>query len=249
MILHVNHIPQKQTALAASVASMLVTAAGEGQIPPRILENLNVHLESLQYRTNFREAIAVRRATRAEEVLPWIEVGVDLRQVRPESLKEEFVSALNDAADPAASSKKRVYLEPFTAVRSGLIWRFNNLFWQHLPLWEAASGQGFEKALPGGTSDANHPEAVADAVADFWTLLKDLESHNQLPPEIFAMEIGVGTGRRACAWLDRFHALDRERGTNYYPRVRFLLADYSMPTLNRAMEAVRGHRELASFRS
>src|SRR3989441_10377463 len=247
MIVHVNHIPQKQTALAASVASMLVTAAGEGQIPPRILENLNVHLESLQYKTNFREAIAVRRATRAEEVLPWIEVGVDLRQVRPESLKEEFVSALNDAADTAASSKKRVYLEPFTPIRSGLIWRFNNLFWQHLPLWEAASGQGFEKALPGGTSDANHPAAVADAVADFWTLLKDLESHNQLPPEIFAMEIGVGTGRRACAWLDRFHALDRERGTNYYPRIRFLLADYSMPTLNRAMEAVRGHRELASF--
>src|SRR5262249_412286 len=38
-----------------------------------------------------------------------------------------------------------------------------------------------------------------------------------------------------------------ERGTNYYPRIRFLLADYSMPTLNRAAEAVREHKELASF--
>jgi len=247
MILHVNHIPPKQTALAASVASALVTAAGEGQVPPRILENLNVHLDWLQYKTNFREALTLRRAVKGEEILPWIEVGVDLRQVRPDQLKDEFVNALNDAVDPAAGARKRVYLEPFAPVRSGIIWRFNNLFWQHLPLWETAAGHGFEKSLPGGTSDANHPEAVADAVADFWTLLKDLEGHNQLPQEIFALEIGVGTGQRAAAWLDRFRALDKERGTQYYPRIRFLLADYSMPTLNRALEAVKEHRELASF--
>src|SRR3989442_6337030 len=132
-------------------------------------------------------------------------------------------------------------------MRSCLIWRFNDLFWKHLPLWEAASGKGFEKALPGGTSDANHPEAVADAVADFWTLLKDLDSHNQLPAEVFVLEIGIGTGKRAALWLDRFRVLDRERGTQYYPRIRFLLSDYSMPTLNRAMEAVREHRDLTSF--
>src|SRR5215813_1491328 len=247
MIVHVTHIPTKQTALASSVVSTLVTATGEGQVQSRILENLNVHLEWLQYKTNFREPIALRRAVRGEEVLPWIELGVDLRQVRQESLKQEFVSTVNDTADPAAASRKRIYLEPFTPSRWGVIWRFNNLFWQHLPLWENASGHGFEKALPGGTSDANHPEAVADAVADFWTLLKDLESHNQLPQEIFALEIGPGTGQRAAAWLDRFRALDRERTTKYYPRIRFLLADYSMPTLNRAMETVREHSELTSF--
>jgi len=247
MILHVKNIPAKQTALAASVVSTLVTAAGDGQVPARILENLNVHLDWLQYKTNFREAIALRRSVRGEEVLPGIEVGVDLRQVRQESLKDEFVSVLNDAVDPAASSRKRIYLEPFTPMRSGIIWRFNDLFWQQLPLWESAAGHGFEKALPTGTSDANHPEAVADAVADFWTLLKDLDSHNQLPQEIFALEIGVGTGRRAASWLDCFRKLDQERGTQYYPRIRFLLADYSMPTLNRAMEAVKEHKELASF--
>src|SRR5436853_188783 len=46
---------------------------------------------------------------------------------------------------------------------------------------------------------------------------------------------------------NRFRSLDRERGTQYYPRIRFLLGDYSMPTLNRAMETVREHRELGSF--
>jgi hypothetical protein len=246
MILHVKHIPTKQTALAASAASTLVTAVGEGQVHSRTLENLNVHLDWLQYKTNFREAITLRRAVRGEEVLPWIEVGVDLRQVQQDSLKEEFVRTLNDVTDPAAS-RKRIYFEPFCPVRSGLIWRFNDLFWQHLPLWERAAGHGFERALPGGTSDANHPEAIADAVADFWTLLKDLDSHNQLPAEIFVLEIGVGTGQRAAAWMDGFRTLDRERGTQYYSRLRFLLADYSMPTLNRAMETLREHKDLASF--
>lgn len=247
MILHINHIQPDRTALAGNVVSTLISIAGEGQIQPRVLESLNVHLDWVQYKTNFREAVTLRRATRGEELLPWIEVGVDLRQVRPETLREDFVSALQDAADVSGGSRKRVYLEPFVPVRSCLMWTFNNMFWQHLPLWEAATGKSFEKALPGGTSDANHPEAVADAVADFWTLLKDLDSHNQLPPEIFVLEIGVGTGKRAALWLNRFRELDNERGTQYYPRIRFLLSDYSMPTLNRAMETVREHRELGSF--
>jgi hypothetical protein len=246
MILHVNHIPQKQNALAGSVASALVGVAGDGQVQAPVLENLNVHLEWLQYKTNFREAIALRRAVRGNEILPWIELGVDLRQVRPDCLKEEVVAVLRDAEN-LDGSVKRIYLEPFCPGRAGMIWQFNRLFWQHLPLWESASGHGFERALPGGTSDANHPEAVSDAVTEFWTLLKDLDGRNQLPQEIFTIEIGVGTGQRAAAWLDRFRALDREKGTNYYPRIRFLLADYSMATLNRAMEAVREHRELASF--
>ncbi len=247
MILHINHIPSKQTGAAGNVASTLVNVAGEGQVEPQVLENLNVHLEWLQYKTNFREAITLRRAIRGRDVLPWIELGVDLRQVQPDCLKDEFVAALGDVTGNSAESRRRVYLEPFCPIRASIIWRFNNLFWQHLPFWENAAGHGFEKSLPGGTSDANHPEAIRDNVADFWTLLKDLDSHKQLPQEIFALEIGVGTGHRAAAWLDRFRALDHERGTNYYPRVRFLLADYSMPALNRATEAVREHRELASF--
>jgi hypothetical protein len=247
MILHINPVPKKQSVAASSVASALVNVAGEGQVPPHLLENLNVHLEWIQYKTNFREAITPRRAIRGQDVLPWVELGVDLRQVNAECLKEEFINALNDVTDASACSQRRVYLESFKPIRSGIIWRFNNLFWQHLPLWEGAAGHGFEKSLPGGTSDANHPEAIRAAVAEFWKLLKDLESKNQLPQEIFTLEIGVGTGQRAAAWLDRFRALDRENGTNYYPRIRFLLADYSLPALNRATEAVREHRELASF--
>jgi len=246
MILHVNHLQPDRTALTSSVVSSLVTVAGEGQVPRRILDNLSVHLDWVQYKTNFREAVTVRRATKGEDLCPWIEVGVDLRQVRQDTLKEEFIQALNEAAADS-TSRKRVYLEPFTPMRCSIIWTFNNLFWHHLPLWEKASGRGFEKALPTGQSDANHPVAIADSVADFWTLLKDLENQKQLPAEIFVLEIGVGTGKRAAVWLNRFRDLDRERGTQYYPRIRFLLSDYSVTTLDAAQQTVKDHRELASF--
>ena len=247
MILHLNNVPKKQVAAAGNVASALVNVAGEGQIPQHQLENLNVHLEWIQYKTNFREAITARRAVRGQDVLPWIELGVDLRQVNAECLKEEFINALNSITDSSAAPGSRVYLETFRPIRASVIWRLNNLFWQYLPLWEGAAGHGFEKSLPGGTSDANHPDAIRDSVADFWKLANNLEKKKQLPEEIFTLEIGVGTGQRAAAWLDGFRALDRERGTHYYSRIRFLLADYSMPALNRATEAVREHRELASF--
>src|SRR5262249_15960977 len=138
MILHVNHIPQKQNALAGNVACALVGVAADGQVQGPVLENLNVHLEWLQYKTNFREAIALLRAVRGKEVLPWIELGVDLRQVQPECLKEEVVAVLKDAENLDGSAR-RIYLESFVPGRLGMIWQFNRLFWQHLPLWESAS--------------------------------------------------------------------------------------------------------------
>jgi len=139
-----------------------------------------------------------------------------------------------------------VWLDDWAPVRDSVIWQFNRLFWQRLGEWEQATGRGFEQALPSGQSDANHPDAVADAVGDFWTLLRDMDKRGQLPAEIFALEIGVGSGTRAALWLDRFRALDEERGTGYYPRLRFLLGDYSLPTLDRAMAAVARHRDIVS---
>ncbi|HEX5226662.1 MAG TPA: hypothetical protein VFW44_03090, partial [Bryobacteraceae bacterium] len=110
-----------------------------------------------------------------------------------------------------------------------------------------ASGKGYEQALPGGASDGHNPEAIADGVQDFWTLLHELESKNQLPPEIFLLEIGVGTGVRCGMWLTKFRALDQERGTSYYPKLRVLLGDYSLATLDMSKPAVEEHADLCSF--
>ena len=99
-------------------------------------------------------------------------------------------------AGPESNVENHLYLDEFRPYRDCLIWNFNRLFWRHLGDWEAASGKGFEAALPGGSSDANHPQAVSDSVADFWTLLRDLETRGQLPAEIVGLEIGVGSGAR-----------------------------------------------------
>ena len=66
MILHVNNVQPDRTARASSVVSALIALAGEGKLPAQVLDNLNVHLDWVQYKTNFREAVSVRRATRGD---------------------------------------------------------------------------------------------------------------------------------------------------------------------------------------
>src|SRR4029450_11805981 len=132
----------------------------------------------------------------------------------------------------------RLCLDEFTPWRHSIIWKFNWLFWQWLSDWEGTSGRGFEAALPGGGgSDANHPQAVADPVDEFWGLLKDLDGRGGLPSEIVALEIGVGTGARASAWLDGFKALDEQSGTNYYPRLRFVVGAHYTAVSDMSSEA------------
>src|SRR5262245_29074927 len=254
MILHVNHIAPggpEQVTLAERGADIVRTLLGlvaEGVIDQRLVPSLRVHLDWIQYKANFRDPVLVRRAAdRSGGPLALAELAVDLRRVEPAALGDALARALGSASDPSEDAPDGAPpLETWTPVRDSVIWRFNRLFWQRVADWEAASGRRFEEALPSGKSDASRPEAVQDAVADFWTLLRDLEKKAQLPPEVFALEIGVGAGQRAASWLDRFRALDEERGTSYYPRLRFLLGDYSLPTLDRAMAAVAAHRDLVS---
>jgi hypothetical protein len=254
MIIHVNHMEPAGAGAAvdargAEVVRTLLGLVAAGHGDPRLLPSLRVHLDWIQYRGNFREPVTVRRAAdRSGGPLALAELAVDLRRVEPADLGEALARALGGVAGDASDSAPEglVALEPWTPLRDSVIWRFNRLFWQRVADWEAASGRRFEEALPSGRSDASRPEAVADSVADFWTLLRDLEKKGQLPAEIFALEIGVGSGQRAALWLDRFRGLDEERGTSYYPRLRFLLGDYSLPTLDRAMAAVAAHKDLVS---
>jgi hypothetical protein len=248
VILHVNHRQAGQAARVGQVLAGILGLLEEQPIEPRRLARLRVHLDWIQYRANFREPVTARRAVdRAGEPLSLAEIAVDLRRADAGDLRDDLARALAAARPGAEPDAGRVVLEDFLPIRESLIWRFNRLFWQHLSAWEASSGRTFEQALPGGKSDASHPGAIADSVAEFWTLLRDLDRRQGLPAEIFALEIGVGTGARASAWLDRFRALDEQRGTSYYPRLRFLLADSSLPLLDRTMEAVQAHRDLVSL--
>ncbi|MGA8144954.1 MAG: hypothetical protein WB987_13790 [Candidatus Acidiferrales bacterium] len=244
-----NHLQSKQAAASAQdVVGAVYSLLAEGHLDERQFANLRVHLDWIQYRQNFREAVTVTQCvTDRGETFPVMEIHVDTRQLVPGALREQMLCALA-AADPTSHPESgRIYLEDFASFRSSIAWQFNRLYWHRLSDWEKATGKGYEQALPGGKSDANHPEAIADCVADFWTLLRDLENKNQLPPEIFALEIGVGMGTRSRIWLDRFRALDAERGTKYYPRVKFLLGDYSLSTLDRSRPALGEHLDLCSF--
>jgi hypothetical protein len=248
VILHFNHLSRGKSVksldeLTGLIAGSLTALAESGAIDQKLLRTLRVHLDWIHYKTNFREPVMVRRTTMpAGERGPLAEIAIDLRQADPAGLPQQLAHALSQA-HASGSDDDGVYLDPFVPWRNSIIWKFNKLFWQWLPEWEAASGRGFEEALPSGASDANHPQAIADSVCEFFRLLKDLDQRGQLPAEIAALEIGGGSGMRAKAWLDGFKSLDEHSGTGYYQRLKFFLGDYSPATLERAVKATSAHSD------
>jgi len=248
MILHLNHTKRDSAAAATSeVVSTFLSLLEEKQITPAEFAHLQIFLDWLQYKQNFREPVMVMNAAGEGGGSSGMEVRIDSRQVRPGALRELVQKAIRPADPEQRNETGRIYLEDFQSFRSSIVWDFNRLYWQRLKDWEHVTGKGYQQALPGGISDGQQPQAIADSVGDFWTLLKDLENQNKLPQEVFVLEIGVGLATRAGLWLDRFCALNQERGTNYYPRLRFLLGDYSLSTLERSRPAVKKHMELCSF--
>jgi hypothetical protein len=248
VIIHLNFLPKPGETGAGEVLASLFALADQGRLDPELLPHLRLHLDWIQYRANFREPVTVRHAADAQGGrMALAELAVDLRRVPRDGLIDGLGGALASVGAVERETPTKVVIEDWAPLGQSTIWQFNRLFWQRLGDWERESGRGFEAALPSGRSDANHPDAVADGVADFWTLLVELDKRGQLPAEIFALEIGVGSGTRAGLWLDRFKALDEARATGFYPRLRFLLADYSLPTLDRAMSAVDGHRGVVSM--
>jgi len=254
VIIHLNYLPKPGDTGAGDVLAALFALLDQQRLDAETLPHLRLHLDWIQYKANFREPISMRYAADSQgRRLSLAELAVDLRRVPRERLLDHLADAaatigsIGVGGPSADDAGGQVIVEDWVPLGESLIWQFNRLFWQRLTDWERQTGRGFEAALPSGRSDANDPVAVADAVADFWTLLVELDKRGQLPAEIFALEIGVGSGTRAGLWLDRFKAIDEARATGFYPRLRFLLADYSLPTLDRAMHAVAAHPNVVSM--
>ncbi len=250
MILKLNHLQGKSAAATAQdVIGTIYTLLEEGHIDQAQFAGLQIELDWIQYKQNFREVvIATQGYNQDGDQVPIMDVHIDTRQVVPGCLRPELLRAIA-RTQPAGSPQvqDRLPLEDFRSLRHSIVWKFNSLYWNRLKEWEEATGKGYEEALPGGVSDGHQPEAIADAVGDFWKLLHELETRNQLPQEIFLLEIGVGTGTRCGLWLDRFRELDQIRGTSYYPKLRILLGDYSPETLDKSRPAVKNHVDLCSF--
>lgn len=247
MILQVNHLNSKAAAATTPhIVEALNGLVEDGHIDAAQFASLQVQLDWVQYKHNFREVVSVSRATRAkdEPLPPRMDMRIDTRQVTPENLLPEMLRAMTATE---AQPEDRLLFEDFKSLRSSIVWEFNKRYWGHLSDWENVTGKGYQEALPGGKSDGNNIAAVNDSVADFWTLLRDMEKKNQLPTEIFILEIGVGTGTRCGMFVERFRALDKQRGTSYYPRLRVLMGDYSLQTLDMSRPAVKEHIDLCSF--
>ena len=249
MNLHLNHTRKDSApATTSNVVETVLSLLEEGHLQPAQFARLQIHLDWLQYKNNFREPVTVVQGgdVQGENAAP-MEIRIDSRQVAPGSLRELLQKAISPQKSESGEGNGRVYFEDFRSFRTSIVWEFNRLYWQRLKDWEKATGKSYEQALPGGKSDGNQADGVAEAAIEFWTLLENLESQNRLPQEIFILEIGVGMGKHAGMWLDSFCTLDQTRGTNFYPRLRYLLGDYSLATLEHSRPAVKKHIDLCSF--
>ena len=249
MNLHLNYT-RKDSAPSSSgdVVATVLSLLEEGHINAAQFARLQIHLDWLQYKYNFREPVTLMHAgEEAGPNTPPMEIRIDSRQVAPGSLRNLVERAMAAESPDSAERQGRVYFEDYQSFRKSIVWQFNRLYWQRVKDWEKATGKGYEQALPGGKSTGTDIEGVKQSVEEFWKLLKELETASRLPPEIFILEIGVGMGAHAGLWLDHFAAMDQARGTNFYHQLRFLLGDYSLATLEHSRPAVQKHLDLCSF--
>ena len=205
------------------------------------LSRLRVVCDWIQYRKNFRDAVAVRPLGEGAAT----EIAVDLRRCGDLDLPAAIGGAIGGALEVAAGPPG-LDLEPWVAGRESCIWRFNALYWQALSVWEQATGREYEQSLPGGESDARNAEAARELILELFRLWDDLAARHALPDELYVLELGVGNGGQARTWLDEFARLDARHGRDYYRRLRYLMGDYSAHVLERARQAVVHHGEHVS---
>ena len=212
------------------------------------LTRLRVVCDWIQYRNNFRELAMVRPVLPAVDGGPEArELAVDLRRcaapgatVPANTLAAEVTAALAEAGDTEHPGR-RVWLEPWVPGSASHVWRFNALYWQHLADWEKTTGKEYERALPGGESDGRNADAARDLILDLFKIWDELANRRALPAELYVLELGVGNGGQARAFLDAFTELDRRHGRDYYRRLHYLMGDYSAHVLDRARQAVAHH--------
>jgi len=237
------------------------------------LAAMRVVCDWIQYRANFRDTVMVRPVISADapasSSVDGYELAVDLRRcVRPETdVAAEVTAALSDAVHvtggtgagaggPSAGEAgaceapggagDRVWLEQWVPGSGSCVWRFNALYWQALAAWEKVTGKEYERALPGGESDARNTGTAREVILDLFSSWDELASRRALPDQLYVMELGVGNGGQARTWLDEFVELDRRHGRDYYRRLHYLMGDYSAHVLDRARQEVAHHGDHVS---
>jgi hypothetical protein len=244
----VSRLRGPDQAAATDAIGRVLAAAGDS---PADLATLRVVVDWIQYKENFREPADLRpilsRVPPADGPADSpaagdsaMELAIDLRRAGGGDLDAAVSALLADGPDGKAPP---LPLEPWGPGTASCIWRFNMLYWQALSHWEQSTGREYERALPGGTSDARNTAAVRELVLELFKIWDDLDARGALPAELYVVELGVGNGGQAKTWLDEFVALSRAHRRDYYRRLHYLMGDYSPHVLSRARQAVAHHGE------
>ncbi len=99
MNLQLNHLNAKAAAITPIVVETIHKLVEDGQIDPAQFASLQVQLDWIQYKQNFREMVSVanivdRGNAQSERRPRAIDMRIDTRQVTPETLRPEMLRAL-----------------------------------------------------------------------------------------------------------------------------------------------------------
>lgn len=220
--------------VAAAVGPVVAGLAHDVDVD---LTQFRIVCDWIQYKHNFREALDIRPILDTASPCR-AEVAIDLRRAGGAPLDTLTKAALERHRGGVSD---RIVLEDWTPGRDSCIWRFNELYWQFLGLWESATGADYEAALPGGESDARNRVAVADLIGELFATWDLLDQRRALPEDLCVAEFGVGNGNFARVFFDEFARLDHIHGRDYLRRLHYFMGDYSAHVLERAQQAVSDH--------
>ena len=216
-------------------------------------------LDWVQYRRNFRAPVMVRpfgrepgqtHARHAGHEQPLAEIAIDVRRAKDipyETLVQDIVDRLSKALGLIPDVHECIHLEDWVRPSRSVIWSFNRAYWRHLAAWDTTFRRDYAAALPGGVSDGANADFWHEQLQTFTDTLDRLEAWSELPDQIHVLEFGIGDGRQAEVWLEQFEQVCAERGRDYTNRVRYLMADYSPHSLERASRRLARYGETVDY--
>src|SRR5689334_1232206 len=125
MILKLNHLHGKDAAASAQdVIGTLYSLLEEGNIDQNQFVRLQMELDWIQYRQNFREPVIAVCGSSTPGGQPSIMgVHIDSRQAVPGCLREQFLRAIARASlDEREQDSDRLPLEKFQSLRTSIVW-------------------------------------------------------------------------------------------------------------------------------
>ena len=254
MIIQLSSIGRAAPSDLGPILPALAEAAQAVDLPHARLAAV---LDWIQYRRNFRAPVMVRPFGREPgqahslQERPLAEIAIDVRRAKDipyATLVQDIVDRLSKALGLIPDVHECIHLEDWVRPSRSVIWSFNRAYWRHLAAWDTTFKRDYTAALPGGASDGTNADFWHDQLQSFVDTLDRLEAWSELPDHIHVLEFGIGDGRQAEVWLEQFARVCGERGRDYLARVRYLMADYSPHSLERASKRLAHYGELVDFR-